>query len=63
MQSSQGCVQEGSEYAVRGFYLLSNVCFTGVNAVMEQILCAAVTTAKVTVVEQLPVGPKYTCKQ
>lgn len=25
---------------------------------MEQILCAAVTTAEVTVVEQLPVGPK-----
>lgn len=45
-------------YCVRGFYLLSNVYFIGVNAVMEQILCAAVTTAEVTVVEQLPVGPK-----
>ncbi len=58
MQSSQCCVQEGSECTVSGFYLLSNVYFTGVNAVIEQILCAAVTTAEVTVVEQMPVGPK-----
>lgn len=35
-------------------YLLTDVDVTGVNAVSEEVLCAAVTAAQVAVVKQLP---------
>ena len=37
-----------------GLYLLSDVDVTGVDAVSEQVLCAAVTAADVAVLEELP---------
>lgn len=36
------------------WYLLSDVDVTGVDAVSEQVLCAAVAAAEVTGVEELP---------
>lgn len=41
--------------------LLSDVDITGVDAVSEEVLCAALTAAEVTVVEELTV--KHTEKQ
>lgn len=35
-------------------YLLSDVNITGVNAVVKQVIGAAITAAKVTAVEELP---------
>lgn len=38
--------------------LLSDVDVTGVDTVSEQVLCAALTAAEVTVVEELTVGQR-----
>lgn len=42
-------------------HLLRDVIVTGVDAVTEQVLGAAVTAAEVTVVHELPVGVEGTC--
>ncbi len=43
--------------------LLGDVDVTGVDAVSEQVLCAALTAAEVTVVEELTVGHRETENQ
>jgi hypothetical protein len=42
-------------------HLLCDVIVTGVDAVTEQVLGAAITAAEVTVVHELPVGVEGTC--
>lgn len=39
-------------------YLLCDVHVTGVDAVSEQVLCAALAAAEVTVVEELPANTR-----